>query len=82
MEKLRKFTLSSATKENLSQAVGVPFNELQNMDTEQQDQQAARQVGRPITWNPERRVGVYPVGRTIDEVDAQLTRITDGGLCR
>ena len=77
MERLNHFTLSSRTKATIAQTVGVEFDILQNLDPDAVQTMVTKKLGHAVRYNHTPRIDACPLGRTIQEVDAQLNRITD-----
>ena len=82
MHKLRTFRLSHPSKATIAAMLKVHADDLENMDAIEQDNLAAHTRKHKISWPKNARVDAYPVGRSIEEVDAALSHICERGIDR
>ena len=78
----KPYQLSEKTKENISRAIGLPFDEIVNMDFEDLEKHIEQRIGKKPTYDLRLRIDGIPIDEehiiTIEQVDKELDKITSG----
>lgn len=76
------YQLSEKTKENISRAIGLPFDEIVNMDFEDLEKHIEQRIGKKPTYDLRLRIDDIPIDEehiiTIEQVDKELDKTTNG----
>lgn len=74
--------LSEKTKENISRAIGLPFDEIVNMDFEDLEKHIEQRIEKKPTHDLRLRIDDIPIDEehiiTIEQVDKELDKTTNG----
>lgn len=76
----KPYQLSEKTKENISRAIGLPFDEIVNMDFEDLEKHIEQRIGKKTTYDLRLRIDGIPIDEehiiTIEQVDKGLDKTT------
>lgn len=76
------YQLSEKTKENISKAIGLPFDEIVNMDFEDLEKHIEQKIGKKPTYDLRMRIDGISMDEehiiTIEQVDKELDKTTSG----
>lgn len=76
------YQLSEQTKENISRVIGLPFDEIVNMDFEDLEQHIEQKIGKKPTYDLRMRIDGIPMDEehiiTIEQVDKEFDKTTSG----
>lgn len=70
------FELSETTKQIISRKVGIPYEQLLEMDDEEIEAHIEKKIGRKITWPKGAKVDRLRI-RTMEEVDRRINKIVN-----
>ena len=72
----KSYQISAKAKENISRAIGLPFDKIINMDHEELEKYIEQKNGKKLTYDLRMRIDGIPIGKehiiTIEEVDKEL----------
>lgn len=78
----KPYQLSEKTKENISKAIGLPFDEIVNMDFEDLEKNIEQRIEKKPTYDLRLRIDGIPIDEehiiTIEQVDKELDKTTNG----
>lgn len=78
----KQYQLSEKTKENISRTIGLPFDEIVNMDFEDLEKYIEQRIGEKPTYDLRLRIEGIPIDEehiiTIEQVDKELDKTTNG----
>lgn len=78
----KPYQLSEKTKENISKAIGLPFDEIVNMDFEDLEKNIEQRIEKKPTYDLRLRIDGIPIDEehiiTIEQVDKKLDKTTNG----
>ena len=78
----KPYQLSEKTKENISKAIGLPFDEIVNMDFEDLEKHIKQRIEKKPTYDLRLRIDGIPIDEehiiTIEQVDKELDKTTNG----
>lgn len=69
------YQLSNKTKELLSKRIGIPYEQLLQMDDEKIDKYIEEKIGKKITWPKGAKIEGLPI-QTMEEVDEKIDSLT------
>ena len=78
----KQYQLSEKAKENISRTIGLPFDEIVNMDFEDLEKYIEQRIGKKPTYDLRLRIEGIPIDEehiiTIEQVDKKLDKTTNG----
>ena len=78
----KQYQLSEKAKENISRTIGLPFDEIVNMDFEDLEKYIEQRIGEKPTYDLRLRIEGIPIDEeliiTIEQVDKELDKTTNG----
>ena len=78
----KPYQLSEKTKENISRAIGLPFDEIVNMDFEDLEKHIEQRIREKSTYDLRLRIDGIPIDEehiiTIEQIDKDLSENSSG----
>lgn len=68
--------LSKQTQKSIEGTVGLPFDEILQMDSQQEKDYVEKKIGKKLSWREGLRVEGLPI-RTMEEVDKKISKIIE-----
>ena len=77
----KTYQLNDKTKEHISVLMGLPFDEIINMDYEELERYIELKIGKKPEWDLKKRIDGIPLDDehilTLEQVDKELDKITN-----